>query len=76
MENINWVFWLKISIRKDWFSFYWTTRGANFMNMQLGVLFIDIGLPWKKTFRRSVGDNYIQEANKINVLNPWGIAIK
>lgn len=47
-RKVGWVFWIKIEYRKNWFSFFWKTRGANYIEFQIWVFKISIGLPWKK----------------------------
>ncbi len=48
--NIDWVFWIDISIRKEWFTKFWKTRGANFLEIQFFNLRIGIGMPWLNTY--------------------------
>ena len=45
-KKTNWVFWFKISIRRKWFSYWWSTRGANFKEYQIWIFKISIGQPW------------------------------
>ena len=46
-----WVFWVSISIRKEWFSYWWKTRGSNFIEFQVWIFKINIGMPWQKSPR-------------------------
>ena len=57
LSNYPWVFWFKISYKPKWFSRLWSTRGANYFEMQLGFLRISIGRPWLK----NVTDAYIRD---------------
>lgn len=43
-----WVFWLNIKIRRKWFSYFWKTRGTNFLEIQFFIFYISIGMPWKE----------------------------
>jgi len=45
-KNYPWVLRLSISIRKDWFSYWWKTRGSNYLEMQIWIFRINIGMPW------------------------------
>lgn len=79
MSNITetsrkpWVFWFDISIRKKWFSNYWTTRGANFFEMQLWIFKISIGRPWIKS--EHFGYDHVKKANKDNLRAPFSFLI-
>jgi len=77
MKKLNhpFVFWLKISIRKTWFSYWWKTRGANFLEFQVWIFRISIGMPWYQGYLDSVKKDYgslntIEESNKGN-LKHW-----
>ena len=48
IKNFPWVFWFNISLRPDWFSYWWKTRGANFLEYQIWIFKISIGRPWKE----------------------------
>lgn len=45
-KKFPWVFWVNISIRKDWFSYWWKSRGSNCLNLQVWIFSISIGRPW------------------------------
>lgn len=69
--NVQWVFWINFSFRK-WFKFYWTTRGANFKEIQIWRLRISIGRPWldcyvKSQHRDYSSTKYITQTNKDNL---------
>lgn len=68
MSDYPWVLWIKISIRKDWFTHLWYTRGANACDIQLWKIRIQIGLPWIKdavisNFRDYRTDKTMMSAN-------------
>ena len=46
-----WVFSFRIKIRRDWFSYWWKTRGANFVEFQVWIFNITIGRPWHENPR-------------------------
>jgi len=47
-KNLPWILRLNVEIRKDWFSYWWSTRGANFKEFQIWIFKISIGMPWKE----------------------------
>jgi hypothetical protein len=70
--NYPWVFWVRISYRPKWFSRRWSTRGANFKEIQLWVFKISIGRPWLKgpieAHIRDYGSTqYVHDTNKQNL---------
>lgn len=71
--KVPWVFYISIR-QREWFSKFWKTRGANFIEFQLFRLQINIGLPWKKIVVISHLRDYnsiksILETNKANLKN-------
>lgn len=69
--KVQWVFWINISFRK-WFKFYWTTRGANYKEIQIWLIRISIGRPWLdcyvgSQYRDYKTTRYITETNKGNL---------
>lgn len=46
LKKFPWVFWIRISIRKRWFAFFWKSRGANVFDIQIWIFNITIGIPW------------------------------
>jgi hypothetical protein len=72
-KNINffpWVFYVDIRKRK-WFSYYWSTRGANFKEFQIFIFKITIGMPWKKSVLNSKINDYgnLKSAKNTNDAN-------
>lgn len=47
-EKFPWMFWIRISIRKQWFAFFWKSRLANCLDIQIWIFNIIIGIPWSK----------------------------
>lgn len=43
---VPWVFYIDIKIRKNWFSYWWKTRGSNALEIQIWIFCITIGMPW------------------------------
>ena len=81
ISNYPWVFWITIRWRPEWFSFYWTIRGANFRDVQLWKLHISIGRPWLQVLMDSHQRDYgsakdIHETNKGNLRNRFSILLK
>lgn len=79
-SKLPWVFWLNISIRRDWFKRFWKTRGANFLEMQAWIFKISIGMPWLQgpvsSTRKNYGSyDYIRKTNLDNLKQPFSIAI-
>lgn len=71
LANYPWVFWLSISCRPKWFSYNWSTRGANYKEIQWWIFKINIGRPWLKivvdAHARDFGSaKYIHDTNKTN----------
>jgi hypothetical protein len=48
VNNFPWVFWIHIKRRPQWFSYWWKTRGANYIEFQVWIFRISIGMPWLK----------------------------
>jgi hypothetical protein len=48
ISKFPWIAWFRIEIRKDWFCFFFKTRGSNFLEFQIWIFKISIGMPWKK----------------------------
>lgn len=72
MKN-KWVFWFRISVRKQWFSYWWKTRGSNHMELQIWIFKISIGLPWNKSIQDI---DYIEKTNYNNLKAPYTLLIK
>jgi hypothetical protein len=53
-----WIFRISFKIRKNWFSYFYYSRGANFLEIQLWILCISIGMPWSNTYIQCHLDNY------------------
>ena len=66
-----WVLWFSISKRKQWFSYWWRTRGANYVEFQVWIFRITIGMPWINDVLlqhiKDYGD--LRNAKKTNKLN-------
>lgn len=73
--KIDWVFWIEIK-RRHWFKNFWTTRGANFYEIQIFGLRISIGMPWEYDFAKQVPDSYCSHANSENLKSKFSILIK
>jgi hypothetical protein len=75
--KVDWVFWVNVSFRK-WFKPFWTTRGANFRDIQLPFVCISIGLPWLAT--SMTFPDYLDEntylANSTNLKQPFSFLVK
>lgn len=76
-----WVFWFRISIRKDWFKYWWKTRGSNYIEFQVWILRISIGLPWHKNVKEyylnQYGNlNHLDKTNLDNLKAPLTLLIK
>jgi hypothetical protein len=67
LENFPWIFWLRVSIRKHWFSYMWSTRGANFIEFQFWIFRISIGRPWKHAYLNQ--ENIIPHLKLTNDVN-------
>lgn len=48
VKSFPWVLWLNITIRRNWFTNLWYTRGSNFFEAQVWIFKISIGMPWIK----------------------------
>lgn len=48
LNKFPYVFWFKVSVRTNWFSYWWHTRGANSIEIQAWIFKISIGRPWCK----------------------------
>jgi hypothetical protein len=72
-SKFPWVIWFKVSIRRKWFSYWWKTRGANFLELQVWIFKISIGMPWAADavhrFRKDYGSHdHIRETNRCNAI--------
>ena len=81
MSKIPWVFWINVSIRREWFSYWWKTRGSNFVEYQVWIFKISIGRPWLRSVVESKIRDYgnidtILETNKTNLNAPLSIVMK
>ncbi len=47
-SHLPWAFSISVDIRRDWFSYLWTERGANWRDFQIGWIHISLGRPWLK----------------------------
>ena len=75
IKRYPWVFWLRFE-KRDWFSNFWKSRGANFLEIQIFKLCISIGLPWNKEVLKQVDVNYplegLNHLRKTNeTFNKW-----
>lgn len=78
--NYPWVFWVNIGWRK-WFTFFWKTRGANFMDIQIWRMHISIGMPWYKGYLKGCQRDHgsaknIHKTNQDNLKAPLSVLIK
>jgi hypothetical protein len=81
ISTLPWVFWMHISIRRDWFSYWWKTRGSNFVEFQVWIFCISIGRPWlKKIVESNIRDyggvSQILKTNEANLNHPLSIQIR
>lgn len=58
IKNFPWILHLKVEVRKDWFSKLWKTRGANYLELQVWIFKITIGMPWIKDVLADYLANY------------------
>jgi hypothetical protein len=75
-----WVLYIDIKVRKDWFSYYWSTRGSNFKEIQLWILQINIGMPWLETPLKSNIRDYgtlegVKKTNDGMLKRKWSVQI-
>jgi hypothetical protein len=80
MKKHSWVFWINISIRKQWFSYWWKTRGSNHIEFQVWIFKINIGQPWvdsvlKYHLENDGSLNYIDRINQDNLKTPFSFLI-
>jgi hypothetical protein len=78
--NYPWVFWIDISYRPKWFKWFWSTRGANYIEFQVIIFRISIGMPWIKDVvsanQRDFGSaKCIHKTNKDNLRNRFSFLI-
>ena len=68
IKRLPWVFYLNIKVRRNWFSYWWSTRGANFKEIQIWIFQINIGMPWLELPLKSNIRDYgtLQGVKKIN----------
>ena len=71
-SKFPWVFWLSISWRPNWFKYFWSTRGANFYELQIWKFKVSIGRPWIldviHNYRKDYGTlNHVRETNRLNL---------
>lgn len=75
--KVDWVFWISLSFR-NWYKLFWTTRGANFRDIQIGFIRVSIGLPWlnsSMTYQDYL-DEHTYKTNSENLNAPLSILIK
>lgn len=60
VEKIDWVFWIVIE-KREWFTNFWKSRGANAIDIQIYNYRIGIGLPWHKEVIRKADVNHPME---------------
>lgn len=75
-----WVFWISIDIRKNWFSYWYKSRGSNAIEFQVWIFRISIGRPWiKRVLLGQLRDynslEYTKETNNNNLNNPFSFQI-
>lgn len=78
--DFPWVFWISFSYRPQWFSKWWRTRGANYVEYQVWLFRITIGRPWfdGAAFgsRRDYGSyNQMRETNENNLRQPFSFLV-
>lgn len=71
--KIDWVFWIIIE-RRHWFKWFWTTRGANFFEVQALGFRLCIGMPWLLGYNQM--PDYYKHANQENLKAKFSILIK
>ncbi len=79
--KVTWVFWINLSIRKNWFKFFWKTRGANYLEVQLWIFKLSIGLPWHKEVVKAQIRDYghtrsLELSNLSNSVSPYSFWLK
>ena len=79
-KKVPWVFWIQVRRRK-WFKWFWKSRGANHLDIQIIWFHVSIGMPWNQSNVRSElsqwGNlNNIEKTNNQNLKNPWAILIE
>lgn len=57
INHYPWVFWLRFE-KRDWFTNFWKSRGANCLDIQIYKLHISIGMPWHTEVLRKAEVNY------------------
>ncbi len=76
--KIDWVFWLTIRFRPNWFKLFWSTRGSNYMEFQILIFVVSIGMPWLNS--TMIYPNYLDEnintINKNNLQSKFSFLIK
>jgi hypothetical protein len=75
-----WVFWFRINIRKNWFSYWYKTRGSNYIEFQIWIIKISIGLPWSENVKKYFLDQYgnlklLDRVNQNNLKSPLTLLI-
>jgi hypothetical protein len=76
-----WVFWFTVRVRRDWFSYWWKSRGSNAISFQVWIFHISIGLPWNKVVKdyhlRQHGNlDLLTKTNEDNLKGPWTKSMK
>lgn len=78
---MEWIFWIEIN-RRSWFKKLWSTRGANFIDIQIFGYLLSIGLPWKKCvidgYKRDYtnkAESHIKQVNQQNLKHKFSIKI-
>lgn len=68
-SSYPWVMRFSVKWRPNWFSWFWTTRGSNFRDLQIGPLVFGFGRPWLNTvLQANLRDyrtlEYVQRSNE------------
>lgn len=80
MKQFPYIFWINISIRKNWFSLFWKSRGANFIEIQFLIFKINIGCSWGKNILKYYTDNceslsLLKKSNEMNLKAPLSFQV-
>lgn len=68
IKRLPWVLYISIKVRRNWFSYWWSTRGSNFKEVQIWIFQINIGMPWNENALKSKVRDYgsLEGVKKIN----------
>lgn len=71
-KNFPWIFYITIEFNTDWFSYWWKTRGANFLQLQILFFKIKLGRPWLKCYL----ENQIKEYGSLKYVKETNDSFK